>query len=504
MNENKQIILSEMHKTNKNHNKLRALVKTADYSNFNYDKKLAEILVLTRKDDDHLVLIENKKKDGGFPTITYEGNQRYIHHWYYICTKRCDPRIKLKMVNICDNKKCMNLEHFAINDENGAKFKKAKFHQMKMSVQDGECRKWTGKIGSKGYGSSSFNGKTYTAHRVAMMAHLKKDEINKDTVVRHKCKTKECIAIEHLELGTRKENRMDMKRDGTELIGSKHPLSKIDEKLAIEIYQSKGNGSQKDRAKRFNVKDNIVSSIDNGETWSHVTDAKKYIRIRKKTTIDENTPEQDFIDAQKRIEKNSVKIYNEERQSYDWIWSKSKDKDSYGNSSWGQWYIRAHQLSWIAFNKKPIPKGLWVLHLCIEHPDCVNPAHLYVGTPPQNTADMMSQGTHKSPKTINEETAEKIMRSKGDGTSAERAKTFGVSRELVNHIDMGTSWFDLRLKLNIPVTKRGIVIPNWQFIRDKRRSTILPKIKLKLKNNINDLAEHTKPHIKFKLKLKDN
>lgn len=38
-----------------------------------------------------------------------------------------------------------------------------------------------------------------------------------------------------------------------------------------------------------------------------------------------------------------------------------------------------------------IPKGMWVLHEC-DNSICINPKHLYLGTPKQNTHDMIDRG----------------------------------------------------------------------------------------------------------------
>lgn len=54
----------------------------------------------------------------------------------------------------------------------------------------------------------------------------------------------------------------------------------------------------------------------------------------------------------------------------------------------------APRVAW-ALDTDEDPGALWVLHSC-DNGLCVNPAHLFLGTPKQNTEDMLEKGRHRT------------------------------------------------------------------------------------------------------------
>lgn len=68
-----------------------------------------------------------------------------------------------------------------------------------------------------------------------------------------------------------------------------------------------------------------------------------------------------------------------------WLWRGSTSKHGYGHYTVRHRNHRAHRVSWLLTNG-PIPADLHVLHDC-DNPSCVNPSHLHLGTPKDNTID---------------------------------------------------------------------------------------------------------------------
>ena len=73
-----------------------------------------------------------------------------------------------------------------------------------------------------------------------------------------------------------------------------------------------------------------------------------------------------------------------------WDWPHARHEAGYGVCTYKGVKTTAHRLAYELTNG-PVPDGMYVLHTC-DRPQCCNPAHLFVGTPKDNVADMLAKG----------------------------------------------------------------------------------------------------------------
>jgi hypothetical protein len=94
------------------------------------------------------------------------------------------------------------------------------------------------------------------------------------------------------------------------------------------------------------------------------------------------------------------------------------------------------------------PDGAYCLHRC-DNPPCVNPAHLYWGTPQQNMDDMWARDRNRrgqdrvESKLTNEQVLEIRELVAAGTTRAETARLYGIALATVNEIAWGEIWAHL-------------------------------------------------------------
>ena len=103
--------------------------------------------------------------------------------------------------------------------------------------------------------------------------------------------------------------------------------------------------------------------------------------------------------------------------------------------------VGAHRVAWELANG-PIPAGLFVCHKC-DTPLCVNPRHLYLGTPKQNSEDMVTkqrqnQGEARPNAKL---TNVQVLAIRLDPRAQRKiAADYGISQTLVCYIKTNRNW----------------------------------------------------------------
>lgn len=123
-----------------------------------------------------------------------------------------------------------------------------------------------------------------------------------------------------------------------------------------------------------------------------------------------------------------------------WMWGGAVGSDGYGRVRRRGKTHSAHRYAYELF-KAEIPEALCVLHRC-DTPTCVNPQHLFLGTPLDNTVDRRDKGRQGwSAHRLHWEDVQSIRRRVKAGDSKQKiAADFSVCRSTVQDIANVSSW----------------------------------------------------------------
>lgn len=119
-----------------------------------------------------------------------------------------------------------------------------------------------------------------------------------------------------------------------------------------------------------------------------------------------------------------------------WLWQGATSRSGHGTIGEGMQFghvLTTHRVSWELHNG-PIPEGMQVLHKC-DVPNCVNPAHLWLGTAADNQRDKIAKGRGRAQVTAEEK--QMIIESVAKIGIKPTAAAFGRSKATIRAIIRG-------------------------------------------------------------------
>ena len=138
-----------------------------------------------------------------------------------------------------------------------------------------------------------------------------------------------------------------------------------------------------------------------------------------------------------------------DRNSGCWLFCGSPASSGYARTDIGGRRVLAHRASWEWHNRASIPAGMFVCHRC-DTPACVNPDHLFLGTPRDNVEDMDRKGrrrcvspigTNNAGSKLNEGAVREILADYAAGVSSTViAERFSVDKNTIASVLRGDTW----------------------------------------------------------------
>ncbi len=155
---------------------------------------------------------------------------------------------------------------------------KATFMKTIDSINSNEngCKTWSMGINSSGYGIYSINNKSYNVHR--LLYEIVNDEIlSKEYVIRHKCDNRSCCNIDHLEIGTQRDNLNDASKRKRLRVGEDNNMSSLTEETVIYCRNSYPLKSTWELSKELGIDHGNIGKAICGSSWKHLPGRKSII-----------------------------------------------------------------------------------------------------------------------------------------------------------------------------------------------------------------------------------
>jgi len=132
---------------------------------------------------------------------------------------------------------------------------------------EGNCLIFQGCKDKDGYGLSSIKGVKMPAHRAAWILG-KGVQLNTQEYVLHTCGNRACIDLDHLYVGTQKQNVQDQKNAGTFVEGENSGSAILTKDNVLEIRTKEL--SIREYATKFNVSYHTVWDVSNHRSWRSI------------------------------------------------------------------------------------------------------------------------------------------------------------------------------------------------------------------------------------------
>jgi hypothetical protein len=147
--------------------------------------------------------------------------------------------------------------------------------------------------------------------------------------------------------------------------------------------------------------------------------------------------------AKSRQNPREIILLRSDKTEKCWFWTGLKTWDGYGVMGIGRRQYRAHRISYEVFHGIQAD-GFSVCHRC-DNPICVNPDHLFLGSPKDNTQDMIQKGRkflmideqHPNTKITHQNRRLIISRRNNGEKLTEIANDYNVSFQTISAICLG-------------------------------------------------------------------